>query len=140
MSQLDGVHHLNFTVRDIRASTAWYHELLGLEWTFERESKEHGWLKAGLLDRASGLRINFTQHLARGSDDAFSEFRTGLDHIAIRVTGGRAGLEWWLTRLSERGIEHSEIKSGDVGDLITFRDPDNIQLELYAPSDQTSEA
>jgi catechol 2,3-dioxygenase-like lactoylglutathione lyase family enzyme len=133
MSQLVGVHHLNFTVRDIRASMAWYQELLGLEWTFEREDKERGWLKAGLLHRASGLRINFTQHLS-GSGDTFSEFRTGLDHVAIQVSGGRAGLERWLTRLAERDVDHSEIKPGDVGDLITFRDPDNIQLELYAPT------
>lgn len=134
MSHLDGVHHLNFTVRDIRASMAWYQDLLGLEWTFGREDTERGWLKAGLRDPVSGLRINFTQHYG-GSDDTFSEFRTGLDHIAIRVTGGRAGLERWQQRLAERGIEHSEIKSGDVGELITFRDPDNIQLELYAPTD-----
>ena len=136
MSQLDGVHHLNFTVRDIRASMVWYQELLGLAWTFEREDKERGWLKAGLRDPVSGIRINFTQHLA-GSNDAFSEFRTGLDHIAIQVSGGRAGLQEWQRRLAEHGVEHSEIKSGDVGELITFRDPDNIQLELYAPTEGT---
>src|SRR5581483_8857707 len=120
----------NLTVRDIQASLAWYQRLLGLEKSFERDVPERGWRKAGLDDPSSGLRLNFTEH-ASGSGDAFSEFRTGLDHLALLVAGGRAGLEEWCARLDALGIAHSEIKSGDVGELITLRDPDNIQIELY---------
>ena len=130
MSELGGFHHLNLTVRDVRASMAWYQERLGLEWAFERTSEEQGWSKAGLYDPGSGMRLNFTEHKS-GPGDAFDERRTGLDHVAFLVRGGLAGLERWVARLDERGIAHSEIKRGDVGDLITFRDPDNLQLEFY---------
>jgi hypothetical protein len=32
-------------------------------------------------------------------------------------------------------VTHSGVKRGGSGDLITFRDPDNIQLELYTTAD-----
>jgi len=131
MSQVDNIHHLNLTVRDLEASMAWYGELFGMQRSFERESAEYGWLKAGLLHPETGFRLNFTQHRP-GSTDRFSEVNLGMDHVAFHVTGGKTALETWINRLDERGIEHSEIKRGDVGDVITFRDPDNIQLELYA--------
>jgi glyoxylase I family protein len=134
MTELAGLHHLNLTVTDIRASLGWYQDLLSLEKSFERTDARQGWSKAGLYDSGSGLRLNFTEHHA-ASRDAFDERTTGLDHVAFLVKGGLAGLERWIARLDERGIAHSEIKRGDVGDLITFRDPDNIQLELYATAD-----
>ena len=33
-----------------------------------------------------------------------------------------------------KGVGRSEIKETPLGTLITLRDPDNIQLELYAPN------
>ena len=37
------------------------------------------------------------------------------------------------SRFERLGVAHSEIKPSVVGDLSAFRDPDNIQLEVYAP-------
>ena len=36
--------------------------------------------------------------------------------------------------LDARGVEHSEVKptASGVGGMITVRDPDNIQLDLFA--------
>ena len=131
MSEFDGVEHINLTVRDVTKSAAWYADLLGVPISWERNSPEKGWHKIGLHHPATGTRLSFTQHLGR-SGDAFSEFRTGLDHLAFRVTGGRAALETWLARLDERGIEHSPIKQAGHGDVVTIRDLDNIQIEIYA--------
>jgi len=131
MSEIAGIEHVNLTVRDTRASAAWYSELLGLEQVWEQDTGERGWHKLGLYHAGSGLRFNFTEHRSHPKD-RFSEFRTGLDHLAFKVTGGRSGLEQWLKRLDERGISHSEIKPAANGDVITIRDPDNIQIEIYA--------
>ena len=131
MSEFDGVEHINLTVRDVKKTAAWYADLLDLPITWEENSPEKGWHKIGLYHAGTGTRLNFTQHVARPGD-TFSEFRTGLDHLAFKVTGGRAALEAWLARLDERGIEHSEIKRAMNGDVITVRDPDNIQIEIYA--------
>ena len=137
MAEINGIEHVNITVRDVRASSAWYSELLGLEKVWEEDSREHGWIKVGLYHPGSQMRLNFTQHRS-GSGETFSELRTGLDHLAFRVPGGHVGLEAWRARLVERGVEHSPIKTSAIGDtvfgeVITLRDPDSVQLELYAP-------
>ena len=131
MSEFDGVEHINLTVRDVVKTADWYADLLGLPITWEENSPEKGWHKIGLYHAGTRTRFNFTQHFSRPGD-VFSEFRTGLDHLAFKVTGGRAGLETWLARLDERGIAHSPIKQAMNGAVITIRDPDNIQIEIYA--------
>ena len=89
MAEIDGFEHVNVTVRNVRASAAWYAELLGLERVWEEDSEEHGWIKVGLYHPASRMRLNLTQHRA-GSGEPFDERRTGLDHLAFRVRGGPA--------------------------------------------------
>jgi glyoxylase I family protein len=134
MSELEGLHHLSLSVRDLHASMVWYQDLLGFEKTFEREDTQQGWRKGGLRAPGNGMRLLFTEHFS-SAGDTFDERRPGLDHVSFQVTGGRASLERWVTRLDEREIEHSGIKQGGSGDLIVFRDPDNIQLEFYATDD-----
>jgi catechol 2,3-dioxygenase-like lactoylglutathione lyase family enzyme len=55
----------------------------------------------------------------------------GLDHLAIRVPD-RSALESWVRHFDALGIEHSGVKEENGGPLVVFRDPDNIQLELWA--------
>jgi glyoxylase I family protein len=63
--------------------------------------------------------------------DRFDERAVGLDHLALRVPD-RAALEAWAKHLDELGIAHSGVQEEVGGPLIVFRDPDNIQLELWA--------
>ena len=47
----------------------------------------------------------------------------------------REDLEAWTAWLDELGIEHSGVRAGDepfAFATVVFRDPDNIQLELFA--------
>lgn len=64
----------------------------------------------------------------------FSERRTGLDHLAFQVSN-REQLEAWIARFDAHGVVHSEIKAAAIPGtfLVVFRDPDGIQLELFAP-------
>ena len=62
--------------------------------------------------------------------DAFSEYRTGLDHLEFGVAS-RQELEAWKARLDDLGIKHSPIKERPTSLILTFRDPDNIQLEFF---------
>lgn len=60
--------------------------------------------------------------------------QTGLDHISFGVAE-RTDLDAWTAWLDELGIEHSGIRAGDVPfafATVVFRDPDNIQIELFA--------
>ena len=129
MPEFTGVHHINFSVTDLQRSADWYQRVLGLKMGWEMPDTEGRGQKIALLHPSSELRLVLSHHSANDGQPA-SEFRTGLDHVALTVTNS-AELERWRQRFDELGVEHSEIKEGATGYLITFRDPDNIQLEVY---------
>ena len=60
------------------------------------------------------------------------EFRAGLDHVGFGCAS-RAELEVWVDRLNELGIEHGGIVDAPYGSGLSFRDPDGIALEFFAP-------
>ena len=62
----------------------------------------------------------------------FSEFAVGLDHLAFGCAD-RAELEKWAQRLEELGVKHGGIVDAHYGSGVSFRDPDNIALEFFAP-------
>jgi catechol 2,3-dioxygenase-like lactoylglutathione lyase family enzyme len=72
------------------------------------------------------------QHKTPAGEGEFSEFRVGLDHVAFGVAN-RAELEKWARRLDELGIVHGGIKDASYGSGLSFRDPDGIALEFFAP-------
>jgi glyoxylase I family protein len=132
MPEFGGVHHLNLSVTNLERSAAWYRDVLGLKEGWEMEDVEGRGRKIVLLHPTEPLRIVLSLHQSNDGEP-FSEFRTGLDHLAFTVAD-RETLEEWGRRLDEMGVEHSPIKEGATGWLITFRDPDNIQYEMYTRS------
>ena len=66
------------------------------------------------------------------SDEPFDERRPGLDHIAFGCAS-RGELVEWAARLDELGIAHGGIVDAGYGSGLSFRDPDTIALELFAP-------
>lgn len=132
MTDIVGYHHLSLTVTDLERSTRWYGDVLGFTVqdegikgaSFRRTRLRHG------NDTEGSIILTLTQH-DDGSGDRFSEVRTGMDHVALRVRN-RDDLDELLRRLDERGTGHSELKSTGPGNaMVTLRDPDNIQLELF---------
>jgi catechol-2,3-dioxygenase len=45
----------------------------------------------------------------------------------------RSDLESWQQRLEELGIQHGGIVDAPYGSGLSFRDPDNLPLEFFAP-------
>ena len=132
---ITGVHHISVTVRDIEASVAWYQRVFRAErvpMTFPHYDREHTGYGVLLLDPRCGLAIGL--HTNTGNDGtAFDEARTGLDHVGFNVSS-RDALEAWVAWLDELGIDHSGIRTGEEPfgyATLVFRDPDNIQLELF---------
>jgi len=82
--------------------------------------------------RIGNTVIGLHQHAKPAPDERFSEFRVGLDHLAFGCAD-RAELERWARRLDELGVEHGEIKDRSYGSGVSFRDPDGIPLEFFAP-------
>lgn len=128
MPEIAGFSHLTLTVTDVERATKWWGDLLGLQMLFEGE--EEGIRYSVNMHPGTNLIIGFRRHASTESD-RFQEDRVGLDHAALQVTS-RDELEAWKQRLEEKGIEHSEIKDVEYGSVLTFRDPDNIQMEFFA--------
>jgi glyoxylase I family protein len=132
---ITGVHHISVTVCDIEASVSWYQRVFRAERVpmqfphYEREDTGYGVL---LVDPRSGLAIGL--HANTGNDGRrFDEAYTGLDHVGFNVAS-RHELDEWAAWLDELGVEHSGIRTGDAPfpfATLVFRDPDNIQLELF---------
>jgi catechol 2,3-dioxygenase-like lactoylglutathione lyase family enzyme len=118
-------------VRDPAQSALWYREVFGLETLSEYAGDDGVVGHVCIGDRGNGVLLCFVHH-AESSGDAFSEFHTGLDHVEFFVPA-RTDLDEWVSTLDSLGVEHSGVKApaGSKNAMLTFRDPDNIQLELF---------
>jgi glyoxylase I family protein len=129
---IDEIHHLGLTVRDVEASASWYERVLGFRRVGEHASPDGARRKVFLRHDGLRARIGLTEH-RDGSREPFDETRVGLDHVSFGVAD-RAELDAWAERLSSFGVVHSPITAANsipFAAVIVFRDPDNIQLELF---------
>ena len=130
MPRIAGYSHLSFSVTDLARSTEWYREVLGF--SLDSEVKGNGFRRNRLRHPDARITLTLTEHEA-GSGDPFDERRTGMDHVAFAVPTMEDVLGF-KERFEANGVEHSEIRAtvSGAGGAITFRDPDNIQLEVFA--------
>jgi glyoxylase I family protein len=136
VTTITGWAHVTLSVRDHDRSLRWYQEVLG----FHPTATEAGprWTRTLCVHRESGAILVLHQHIP-GGDAEFDERRPGLDHLALGVADANA-LAAWQERLAALGVTSSPITpTGRGGLAISFRDPDNIALELFclttAPND-----
>ena len=127
MPELEGINHIALTVTDLAVSRAWYEKLFDAAVMWEEESPPGHMM---LVLFVPPLAIGLHTHDATQAGDRFAESRIGLDHFAFEVAD-RAALDAWAKHLDALGIDHSPIKDAPYGTVLTFRDPDNIQLEFY---------
>jgi catechol 2,3-dioxygenase-like lactoylglutathione lyase family enzyme len=128
MAGFTGISHISLTVRDLEVSERWYTELFGLTRLLIEHGDGHDFVV--LMHPPTQVIIGLHTHRANAGEEC-SEFVTGLDHVGFAV-GSRTDLESWGELLTERGITHSPIVDAPYGHGLSFRDPDNIPLELFA--------
>jgi glyoxylase I family protein len=131
MPSITGRVEVNLTVRDLDLSAAWYSELLGLQERYDFSSADGHLRYISLIDPTSEFVLCLVGH-ASNPGEPFEEVRTGLDHLEFLVAR-HDELQEWADRLDELGIAHSGVKelSYSANAMLTFRDPDNIQLEFF---------
>ena len=122
--------HVAVTVKDLAVSVPWYQQLFDSEPVLDEDTTPDMHHTVFLLD--NGTLFGVHQHGTPAPDGRFSEFNVGLDHIAFGCAD-RGELEKWAQRLDELGYERSEIKDASYGSGVSFRDPDGIALEFFAP-------
>jgi glyoxylase I family protein len=122
--------HVAVTVADLERSTSWYNALFGSSPVLD-EDEESGAFHHTVYALSGGQLFGLHTHVQPASGD-FDERRTGLDHVSFACSG-RGELQQWADRLDTLGISHGGIKDASYGSGVSFRDPDGIALEFFAP-------
>lgn len=126
MPTFDGISHISFSVRDCRKTAAWWAEVFGLPQLTTIE--EDTW-RAVLLELPDGKAIEFQQHVDNAGE-TFDPVRTGFDHLGLEVDS-RARLVEWQGHFERLGVTYTPIVDREYGSVLTFKDPDRIQFELF---------
>lgn len=130
MPEFPSISHVAVTVTDLARSTQWYSALIGSDPVLDEDEAKGAyhhtvWLLPG------GQLFGIHAHQA-AAGTPFDESSAGLDHLAF-TCANRTELAQWAARLDELGIAHSEIDDQHYGSGVSFRDPDGIALEFFAP-------
>jgi glyoxylase I family protein len=121
------ISHVSFSVRDCEQSAAWWREVFELN-ELDRVAGD-GWRGILLIHPATATIIEFQQHDANGGE-TFDPARTGFDHMGLKVDDP-AVLDEWQAHFERLGVVHSPIAEREYGSVLTFKDPDGIQFELF---------
>jgi glyoxylase I family protein len=124
-----GVHHIRLIVTDPVRSRDFYTSLLNFQVAAE--------LPPGYVLSNGTILLGVTPPWDASqaiANDRFSPHRVGLDHLSFGVAN-RAELHKAAALFDERGVEHGEVRDlPPFGiTILSFSDPDGIQLELTAP-------
>jgi glyoxylase I family protein len=125
---MPAITHVAVTVSDLGVSEAWYTKVLGAEPVLDEDTGPFRHIVYSVGTTLLGLH-GFPDLV---TTEPFEERRPGLDHVAFGVAN-RGELEKWEARLDELGVKHGEIKDAGYGSGLSFRDPDNIALEVFCP-------
>lgn len=130
MPRIAGIAHIELSVRDRDASVDFYRDVLGFK---EFHTVDCGrWLRT-MMRHKCGLVLSLTQH--RDHFNAlFDPRHVGVDHVAFQVSC-RSELDSWEDRLGDMDVEHSPVVRSEFGAVLSFTDPDGIQLEMFCPAE-----
>ena len=128
MPAFPAITHVALTVSDLDRSRQWYQQLFGSDPVLDENTGPFHhvvWLMGGTLVGIHGFPD-------LKSSEPFDERRLGLDHLAFGCSS-RSELEEWERHLNELNIANGGIVDAPYGSGLSFRDPDNIALEFFAP-------
>jgi len=134
--------HVSLTVTNLEKAISWYESVFNVQ--LQMEEAFPGGRQVVLADPEWKLMIVLSRHDAN-QGEPFAESRTGMDHAGFLVDS-RAELVAWQAQLADNGVARaaaadrpltqSPIEDHSYASLLTFRDPDNIQLHFMAMPSQ----
>lgn len=128
---IDGVHHITLRCQDVAASQRFYASVIGL--TTDEVTVGSGADSVLFRAHAGDTLILLRPPLpGTAPDEPFSEYRIGMDHLALRVSE-RSDLDRLVERLTAAGVPTKGVHRHPwrPAEFVCFRDPDNIQVEFY---------
>jgi glyoxylase I family protein len=127
MPEFPTITHVALTVSDLDRSVPWYGRLFDAKPVLDEDTGPFRHVVWAIGQTLVGLH-----QFPDGRPGPFDERRVGLDHVAF-ACADRGELQQWEARLGELGIASGGIVDASYGSGLSFRDPDNIALEFFAP-------
>lgn len=121
------ITHVALTVSDLATSRPWYEKLFDAKPVLDEDTGPFHhvvWLLGSTL-------VGIHQ-FPDGKGGTFDERNVGLHHLPFH-SADRAELETWEQKLNDLGITNGGVVDAPYGSGLSFRDPDNIALEFFAP-------
>ena len=129
MGTFPGFAHVAVTVTDLSASTKWYGQLFDDVTVLDEDTGPFHHVVFALGD---GTLFGLHSFPDADLTTEFDARRRGLDHVSFACRD-RDELARWQDRLEGLGIEHGGIVDAHYGSGLSFKDPDGIALEFFAP-------
>jgi glyoxylase I family protein len=121
-----GYHHITLSVTDLDRARAFYEGLLGFD-----VDQDFPGEKLRLRMPGTSTRLVLRPVLpGTPAGDRFTEFRVGLDHIAIGGTREEVHQLAQTLRAADVRADLHRDRAGHSA-MVTFRDPDNIHWEFF---------
>ena len=129
MGTFPGMTHVAVTVADLSVSVPWYTQLFGADAVLDEDT---GPFRHVVYALEGGMLFGLHSFPDGDWSGEFDPRRPGLDHVAF-ACADRGELRGWQDRLDALGIKHGGIVDAHYGSGLSFKDPDGIALEFFAP-------
>jgi glyoxylase I family protein len=127
MPRFSDVSHVSLSVSDAERTATWWKSVFGLR-ELVRLDHDEGW-HGILLELTETIAIEFQQHDVNAGE-VFDPVRTGFDHMGLAVDS-RDELAEWQAHFESLGVIHTPVVDREYGSVLTFKDPDRIQFEMF---------
>jgi catechol 2,3-dioxygenase-like lactoylglutathione lyase family enzyme len=123
---ITGMHHVKFPVSDLATSRAWYERVLGFQATMEFEDAD-GVVRgvAGVLPGLDNIGVALRENPESAKGFA------GFDPVSFGIAD-RDSAQAWADWLDSQGVDHSPVIEATVGWIVSFHDPDGLEIRLYS--------
>ena len=127
LPKIVGAHHVALTVSDLERAVHFYTTVLGFK---ARRGRQRPIV--GLSNGVYILSLHPLRRPLSAEESTCDESRVELDHLAFAL-GSAEEVRQVVDHLNSHGVPNSGFKEGrhPGAVLVTFREPDNIQLEYY---------
>lgn len=123
------IHHVSAINRDAEESYAFYNGVLGLNLYFKTVNQDDTEMYHLFFSDGKGRPgTEFTLFEMKSGVDR--EFGTNAIDCTVFAVPSKESLEFWETRLNERGYFNCEIEDYNDSQILHFEDPDGVQLAL----------